>query len=140
MPDVLHLVKIHTSPERVYQALTTAARHPQLVDPRRRPRFKGRRNGRIRLPGPPDCHRGEDRRAQAALHVAWTTISSNAPGGWEGTTITFDLQPEGGNTVLSFAHRGFEQANEGYERVAVGWEYYLGNLQRYLASSQMGFT
>jgi hypothetical protein len=69
------------------------------------------------------------------VHGAWATTSSNAPGGWEGTTITFDLRPEGSNTVLSFAHRGFEQANEGFERGDGGWGYYLDSL-RYLETGE----
>lgn len=30
--------------------------------------------------------------------------------------ISFELRPEGSDTVLSFAHRGFRQADEGYAR------------------------
>ena len=64
------------------------------------------------------------------VRVGWKTISANAPGGWEGTTITFDLRAEGGDTVLSFAHRGFAQADEGYALVTTGWAYYLVSLQQ----------
>jgi hypothetical protein len=64
------------------------------------------------------------------VRVGWKTISANAPGGWDGTTI--DLRAEGGDTVLSFAHRSFEQANEGYALVTTGWTYYLVRLQQYL--------
>lgn len=34
--------------------------------------------------------------------------------------------------MLSFAHRGFAQADEGYARVTTGWGYYLASLQLYL--------
>jgi hypothetical protein len=36
------------------------------------------------------------------------------------------------DTVLSFAHRGFEQTNEGYALCTTGWAYYLVSLQQYL--------
>jgi len=43
---------------------------------------------------------------------------------------------EGSDTLLSFAHRGFEQANEGYARVRTGWGYFLESLQMYLKSGK----
>jgi activator of HSP90 ATPase len=58
---------------------------------------------------------------KSQVRVDWKTISANAPGGWDGTTITFDLRGEGSDTVLSFAHRGFEHADEGYALVTTGW-------------------
>jgi hypothetical protein len=69
-------------------------------------------------------------------HVGWRTIESTAPGGWGGTTITFDLCPEGSGTVLLFAHRGFPRADEGYARVTTGWAYFLVSLQQYLQTGQ----
>jgi hypothetical protein len=38
--------------------------------------------------------------------------------------------------VLSFAHRGFAQADEGYARVTTGWGYYLVSLQLYLETGK----
>jgi Activator of Hsp90 ATPase homolog 1-like protein len=64
------------------------------------------------------------------------TVSANAPGGWEGTTITFDLRTDGDGTVLLFAHRGFKQADEGYARVTTGWGYYLVSLRQYLETGK----
>jgi hypothetical protein len=69
---------------------------------------------------------------EPSSHVGWTTIASTAPGGWDGTTIGFDLRAEADATVLLFAHRGFAQANEGYARVTTGWGYFLVSLQQYL--------
>jgi hypothetical protein len=50
--------------------------------------------------------------------VGWTTISSNAPGGWDGTTIAFALRAEGDDTVQFLVHRGFARTDEGYALVA----------------------
>jgi hypothetical protein len=33
--------------------------------------------------------------------------------------------------VLLFAHRGFEQADEGYALVNMGWAYFLVSLRQY---------
>jgi hypothetical protein len=69
------------------------------------------------------------------VRVSWTTISSFRPE-WNGTTITFDLRAEGSDTVLSFAHRGFKQADEGYAVTTTGWGYYLVSLQQYLETGK----
>jgi uncharacterized protein YndB with AHSA1/START domain len=70
------------------------------------------------------------------VRTGWTTISANAPGGWNGTTITFDLRTEADSTVLSFAHRGLKQADESFAMVNTGWAYYLMSLKRYLEAGK----
>src|SRR5690349_3529317 len=110
MPDIMHLVRIGASPERVYQALTTAEdiRNWWTRDAVLDASIGG--SGRFRFydgKGVTDIRIDE---LQPPARVGWTTTASNAPGGWDGTTMTFDLRPEGRGTVLSFAHRGFGQA------------------------------
>ena len=63
-------------------------------------------------------------------HVAWRPVEANAPGGWIGTAISFDLAAEGAGSRLDFAHRGFAEDHEGYRRVTEGWGVYLRNLKR----------
>jgi uncharacterized protein YndB with AHSA1/START domain len=132
MPDIMHLLRIDAAPERVYRALTTAedVRNwwtrdldlDETVGGAGVFRFYDNRvvtKVRIDAPQPPS-------------RVGWTTLSSTAPGGWEGTTMSFDLRAEGDVTVLLFAHRGFAEASENYARVTTGWAYFLFSLQRYL--------
>jgi hypothetical protein len=70
--------------------------------------------------------------------VVWKTISANAPGGWDSSTITFDLRREGDGTVLSFAHRGLADADDGYALVNTGWGYYLVSLRQYVETGEGG--
>lgn len=136
MPDIHHLLRIQAPCEKVYAALTTAegirnwwTRDAELdahVGGTGAFRFyEGKGITRVRI----------DALATDA-RVAWTVTASNAPGGWDGTTITFDLKPDGGATALALAHRGFEDANEGYALVSTGWAYYLVSLQQYLEAGQ----
>jgi uncharacterized protein YndB with AHSA1/START domain len=100
MPDILHLVKIRASPERVYEALTTA---------------EGIRNWWTRdavfdskIGGSGEFgfyeHNGVTKvsvdELKPPVRVVWTTVSSSAPGGWVGTTIAFDLRAEGSAAFL----------------------------------------
>ena len=132
MPDIMHVVTIHASPERVYAALTTAegirkwwTRHVVLDS-----RVGG--TGEFRFNHGRTVTKVRVDELEPAARVWWTTIFSNARAGWSGSTITFDLRKDGDNTVLSFAHRGFGQADERYFRLSTEWAYYLTSLQRYL--------
>jgi len=134
MPDIMHLIKIHASPEQVYQVLTTA---------------EGIRNWWTRdavleskIGGTGELGFYEHRvtkirvdELKAPVRVGWKTISSFRPE-WDGTTITFDLRAEGSDTVLSFAHCGFEKADEVYALTTTGWGYYLVSLQQYLETGK----
>ena len=136
MPDITHGVTIRASPEQVYEALTTAegirswwTRHT-VIDPRvggmgEFAFFKRAVVTRVKIDElvPPK-------------RVAWTTISSDAPGGWNGTKITFDLRAQGVDTVVAFAHRGFTQADDGFAKVTGGWWYYLLSLKQYLETGK----
>ena len=131
MADIMHLVRIAAPPERVYEALTTT---------------KGIRNWWTR-DAELDCaingtgtfrfHEGGSvttvtiKELEPSMRVAWKTLSSFRPE-WLGTTIHFDLRAEKGGTVLSFAHRGFEQPDEHYAQTTTGWGLYLLSLQQYM--------
>jgi uncharacterized protein YndB with AHSA1/START domain len=132
VPDILHLLNIRATPERVWAALATAEgiRQWWTRDTVLEPRVGGR--GEFAF---------SDRRVvttvtiealEPAARVAWRTISSNAPGAWVGTTIMFELRAEGDGCAVAFAHRGFREASEGYARVTTGWAYYLFSLRLYL--------
>jgi hypothetical protein len=84
---------------------------------------------------PDIMHLVKIRAAPERVYQALTT-AEDIRNRWEGTTLSFDLRAEGSDTVLSFAHRGFNQADEGYARVTTGWAYYLISLQQYLETGK----
>jgi uncharacterized protein YndB with AHSA1/START domain len=132
MPDIMHLIKIRVTPSRVYEALTTAegirswwtrdADLDSTVGGTGEFRFfyEGQRVTKARIA-----------ELKAPVRVSWEVISSFRPE-WKGTTITFELRPGDGDTMLSFAQRGFRQADDGYALTTTGWGYYLVSLQQYL--------
>ena len=136
MPDIMHLIKINASSERVYQALTTAEgiRNWWTRDAELDSRIGG--TGEFRFShGGTVVTKVRVEALNPPVRVGWETISSFRPE-WDGTTITFDLRAEGSDTVLSFAHRGFEQAGEIYALTTTGWGYYLVSLQQYLETGK----
>jgi len=134
MPDIMHLMQFHTSPERVYSALTTAegVRNWWTRDV-----ALGSRIGETGEFGFNEHRfvitvRIEELKPPA--RVGWKMISG-APG-WDGTTIAFDLRAEGSGTILSFAHRGFMQTNEGYASATTRWGAYLVSLKQFLETGK----
>jgi uncharacterized protein YndB with AHSA1/START domain len=95
MPDILHLVKIHASAERVYQALTTAEgiRNWWTRDVVLDSKVGGM--GELGFQEHRTVTRVRIDELELPVHVGWTTVSPNAPGGLDGTPTTFDLRAEG---------------------------------------------
>jgi uncharacterized protein YndB with AHSA1/START domain len=132
MPDILHLIRIAAPPPLVYRALTTAdgirrwwTRDADLDEVRGG-------TGAFRFNGGKAVTRVTIDALEPPRRVAWRTISAHAPGGWEGTTIAFDLRAEGRGTALAFAHRGFSEESEGFAIVNTVWAHFLISLRQYL--------
>jgi uncharacterized protein YndB with AHSA1/START domain len=138
MPDIMHLIKIKTSPDQVYRALTTAEgiRNWWTRDATIESKIGG--IGEFRFYDGKGVTKIRVDELKASARAVWKTISANAPGGWDSSTITFDLRREGDGTVLSFAHRGLADADDGYALVNTGWGYYLVSLRQYLETGEGG--
>jgi uncharacterized protein YndB with AHSA1/START domain len=131
VPDIQHSLNVDVLPERVWPALTTNQGVVAWWN-----------IGHTKLTGNPGVLGEFSFQSRAIVirmqvidlapyaHVEWRPIEANAPGGWLGTTITFDLSREGGGTHLDFAHRGFVEDNDGYRLVTGGWALYLQNMKR----------
>jgi uncharacterized protein YndB with AHSA1/START domain len=61
--------------------------------------------------------------------VVWRG-GSGGPAEWLGTTITFDLRDEGGETVLMFTHAGWSEPVEFMHHCSTKWASYLLSLKR----------
>jgi uncharacterized protein YndB with AHSA1/START domain len=133
MPDIELFARIHASPERVYQALTTADGI----------RSWWTREANVRVGGTAEAGHFEHRivtrirldELQPPVRIRWKTISSAAPG-WNGTTVTFDLRAEGSCTFLSLVHSGFTDDGEIYTSTTAMWARYLLGLHRYVEAGE----
>jgi len=133
MHDITHIARFHVPPERVYGALGSTDYLQGWWT--RESRLGARVGSTARLEvicRSVDAHvKFDDRRPPVSLR--WKTIPlSSSIAGWKATTITFGLRPADGGTVLALTHRGFERADEDYDRTAAGWAGCLLGLQRRL--------
>jgi uncharacterized protein YndB with AHSA1/START domain len=134
MQDICHLVKIRVAPGQVYEAITTqdgvrgwwtrdTVLDSKLGGTAEFGFFNHRSVTKVRV----------DELTEPS-HVGWKVLAG--PPGWEGTTISFDLRADGNDTVLSFAQRGFKQADEPYAITTTTWGRYLGSLTQYLETGR----
>lgn len=130
MPDILHRLRIQSSPGEVYRALTTAEgirgwwTRDAAMDPHaggsavfRFPNYGAGKETRVQIV-----------RLEPGCRVTWKTLESLHPQ-WLGTVIDFVLEEEDGGTTLAFAHRGFAAADPMFALFNTGWAYYLVSLK-----------
>lgn len=132
MQDIMHQIRIHAPPQRVYDAITTAdgLQHWWTRDAAIEPNtgaagtfgFYGRRfvaKVTVEELTPPS-------------RVRWKVVNA----AWPATDIAFSLRPDGSDTILVFAHRGFPRADEAMASTTTRWGFYLQSLKRYLQTGK----
>ena len=118
MVDIVHRVEMHASPAEVFRALTEHAsglsgwwaRDGALVV---KMRIAELREG---------------------ARVAWRCVEG--PPDWVGTDITFDLAPEGDETVVRFGHRNWRETTDFMGHCSAKWAYFLFNLKSALETPE----
>jgi uncharacterized protein YndB with AHSA1/START domain len=128
MHDIMHMVKIHASSERVYQAITTADGIRQWWTRDAAVEAKVGAAGEVGFYGRRFVAKITVEELIPTTRVRWKVTNS----AWEGTDIEFNLKADGNDTSLLFAHRGFPRADEGYASATTRWGFYLLSLKRYL--------
>ena len=130
MVDILHRVVIHAAPDAVYNAITTqdGLQHWWTADAECKSQvgavaqfgFGGRRVlFRMRID-----------ELTAPKTVCWHCLGD--VDAWKDTDFTFELEPQGKETVLNFAQRGWRNGDEVYAQCNTDWAYFLFSLKRYL--------
>ncbi|MCW2541389.1 MAG: polyketide cyclase [Frankiales bacterium] len=124
MVDILHRVGITTTPEKVYQALTTVDglaawwTTDTSGDGDATIRFRFGDVG------------GFDMKVldlQPNTRVVWEVV--DGPAEWLATTVTFDLTQDGEWTIVSFAHAGWREPVEFMNHCSTKWAIFLMSLK-----------
>lgn len=135
MPEILHLIKIRAAQDKVYQAVSTpeGIRGWWTRDAALDPKAGG--SGEFGFYGHRMVIKVKVAEITPPNHVAWDSVSSTG-GGFDGTTISFDLKSEDGVTSVLFAHRGFKTAGEQVASATTRWGFYLLSLKHYLETGE----
>jgi len=132
MQDLMHLIKIHASPDRVYDAITTAdgIRQWWTRDATIEPKIGA--TGEFGFNGKRFVAKVTVEEMIPASRVRWKL----ANGAWPGADIEFNLKADGNDTILLFAHRGFPRADEALASATMRWGFYLLSLKRYVQKGE----
>ena len=132
MQDIMHLIKIHASPERVYEAVTTASgiRQWWTRDAEIKPEVGAA--GEFGFYGRRFVAKVAVEELNPVIRLRWRVTNS----AWPGSDIDFNLKAEGNDTTLLFAHRGFPRADEVLASATMRWGFYLLSLKRYLQTGK----
>jgi uncharacterized protein YndB with AHSA1/START domain len=130
--DIMQLIKIHASSERVYEAITTAdgIRQWWTRDAAIEPKVGAA--GEFGFYGKRFVAKVTVEELNPATRVRWKVANS----AWQGNDIEFNLKADGNDTTLLFAHRGFPRADEGLASATTRWGFYLFSLKRYLQTGK----
>jgi uncharacterized protein YndB with AHSA1/START domain len=132
MQDIMHLIKIHASSDRVYQAITTAdgIRQWWTRDAAIEPRVGAA--GEFGFYGRRFVAKVTVEELNPTTRVRWKVANS----AWSGNDIEFSLKADGNVTTIIFAHRGFPRADDEYASATTRWGFYLLSLKRYLETGK----
>ncbi len=130
MHDIMHLIKIHASSGRVYEAITTAdgLRQWWTRDAAIEPKIGAA--GEFGFYGKRFVAKVSVTALSPFTLVRWKVANL----AWPGSDIEFNVKADGNDTTLLFAHRGFPRADEAFASATTRWGFYLLSLKRYLQS------
>src|SRR5262249_41375067 len=131
--DIVHSVDIDTTPQRLYEALTTQEGLGAWFTPqvKARPRV-GAVNEFTFGPISTLAFRGE--RLKPGRFADWAAV--RVPPEWEGTCITFDITQNEGSVNLRFSHTGFSPTYTEFGSFSYFWAQYLRSLKMYLETGE----
>jgi uncharacterized protein YndB with AHSA1/START domain len=138
MVDIIHRIGIRSSAEQVYQALSTIGGVSNWWTEE----IEGdeKIGGKIKF-----TFRSEtgDLKGQMVMEVQelnpqksvrWQCV--DGPNEWIGTSITFDLSQQDGQTIIIFGHRNWSEAIEFMAHCSMKWAVFLLSLREYVETGK----
>ena len=132
MTDILHRFGAVSTPEKVYEALTTveglAAWWTEDTE------GDGEPGGVLKFRFAPGGFDMVVRDAKPAELVRWEVV--DGPEEWVGTQIRFDLKQAGDYTIVLFRHEGWREPVEFMYHCSTKWASFLLSLKKLLETGQ----
>jgi uncharacterized protein YndB with AHSA1/START domain len=131
--DIVHEIDIATSPERLYEALTTQAGLAGWYTPETKAaaqvgsiiefKFSALSTLKFRVES-----------LEPGRRVVWKGI--DVPNEWKAAPITFDIRPDGGSVLLTFRQEGFAPDYKSYGGFSYCWAQYIRSLKLLLETGK----
>jgi uncharacterized protein YndB with AHSA1/START domain len=130
--DIVHSVDIKTTPDRLYEAITTPKGLAGWWTPQVKAEPTTGALNEFYFEGTTLKFRVD--KLEPVRRVVWSSIQ--VPPDWEGTHVLFDITP-GDNTVnLRFGHMGFASTDGSFGVTSYSWAQYLRSIKLLLETGQ----
>lgn len=131
--DIVHSTHIATTPERLYEALTTQQGIAGWWTPEVEAEPTVGSINEMRFLGTTLKFRVDA--LEPARSVAWSTVE--APAQWDDTQVLFHITPEDDDLVnLQFRHRGFASSEDGFGITSYSWAQYMRSIKLLLETGE----
>jgi uncharacterized protein YndB with AHSA1/START domain len=130
MADILHKIEVRVPRDRVFEALSTQEGLARWWTTDTKAQAKVGSIAEFGFRGGKFVQKMKIDELLPGKRVAWT--ATEGVDEWKGTTLTFDLSEENGETVIRFGHRGWREASDFLAHCSYRWAYFLRSLKLYL--------
>jgi len=128
MPDIKHYLVIKSTPQKIYQALTTKTGIASWWTPQTE---IGSNINDTNIFDFGDRYHNEMKiiDLQPDKQVEWKCFVGDKE--WIGTNLVFELEEKDNETVLRFTHGNWKEETDFYASCNFQWAYYLVSLKQY---------
>jgi uncharacterized protein YndB with AHSA1/START domain len=130
--DIVHSVVIQTTPDRLYEALTTQQGLAGWWTPQVKAEPIVGALNEFNFAGTTLTFRVDQ--LEPARHVAWSSVQ--VPPDWEGTRVLFDITPGDDTVNLRFSHAGFASPGGSFGGTSYVWAQYVRSLKLLLETGK----
>jgi uncharacterized protein YndB with AHSA1/START domain len=130
--DIVHSVDIETTPDRLYEAITTQEGLAGWWTPQVEAEPMMGALNEFHFTGTTLTFRVDQ--LEPARHVAWSSVQ--VPPDWEGTQVLFDITPEDDTVNLRFSHTGFASTGGSFGVTSYSWAQYLRSIKLLLETGE----
>ncbi len=130
--DIVHSVDIETTPDRLYDAITTQKGLTGWWTPQVKAEPTVGALNEFHFTGTTLKFRVDQ--LEPARHVARS--SAQVPPDWEGTQVLFDITPKDDTVNLRFSHTGFASPGGSFGVTSYGWAQYLRSIKLLLETGK----
>lgn len=130
--DIVHSIDIATTPERLYEALTTQKGIAGWWTPDVKAEPVVNSVNELNFQGTTLKFRVD--KLEPARHVAWSSM--DVPPQWEDTRVLFDITPDGDMVNLKFSHAGFTSLEGDFGITSYSWAQYVRSIKLLLETGE----
>ncbi len=130
--DIVHSIDIATTPERLYDALTTRKGIAGWWTPDVKAEPVVGTVNEMSFVGTTLKFRVDE--LEPARHVAWSSV--DVPPQWKNTQVIFDITPEEDMVNLKFRHNGFTSLDGDFGITSYSWAQYVRSIKLLLETGE----